>query len=155
MNSVVFQSDLLDSSTLPPSGRRSVSEELRGTLAAMRAEMQGRPSPKWLEQVLRARKLRHRFFTMGLFADPAWDMLLDLYAAELKQRRVQVTSLCIASHSPTTTALRHIAVLTENGLIRKFLDPLDSRRKFVELTPKAIEAMERYFSSIAAGSVPL
>lgn len=35
-----------------------------------------------IRQVIRARRLRARFFDEELFADPAWDMLLDLLQAE-------------------------------------------------------------------------
>ena len=43
--------------------------------------------------VIRARRLRSRFFSEELFADPAWDMLLDLLQAEIAQLRVPVSSL--------------------------------------------------------------
>ena len=35
--------------------------------------------------VIRARRLRARYFDEELFADPAWDMLLDLLQAEIAQ----------------------------------------------------------------------
>ena len=59
-----------------------------------------------VQQVIRARRLRARFFDEELFADPAWDMLLDLLQAEIAQHRVPVSSLCIAAAVPATTALR-------------------------------------------------
>src|SRR4051812_23053389 len=43
--------------------------------------------------ILRARRLRDRFFEAQLFADPAWDILLELYAAELGRYRTSVSSL--------------------------------------------------------------
>jgi hypothetical protein len=52
-----------------------------------------------------ARRLRERLLPAGLFADPAWDMLLDLYAAEIEEQPVSVTSACIAAAAPATTAL--------------------------------------------------
>src|SRR5690606_396517 len=56
--------------------------------------------------IIRARRLRDQFFRGELFADPAFDTLLDLYAARLEGRRVAVSSLCIAASVPATTALR-------------------------------------------------
>lgn len=47
-----------------------------------------------VRNVIRARRLRSRFFEEDLFADPAWDMLLDLLQAEIAQLRVPVSSLC-------------------------------------------------------------
>jgi len=48
--------------------------------------------------------MRARYFRDELFADPAWDMLLDLLQAEIAQLRVPVSSLCIAASVPATTA---------------------------------------------------
>src|SRR5690606_9764038 len=70
-----------------------------------------------VRDLLRARRLRDEFLPGDLFADPAWDMLLDLFAARLEQERVSVSSLCIASAVPPTTALRWIRTLTEKGLL--------------------------------------
>src|SRR3546814_1843272 len=48
-------------------------------------------------------------YTTLFRSDPAWDMLLDLYlAAERNTRPVSISSLCIASAVPATTALRWI-----------------------------------------------
>jgi DNA-binding MarR family transcriptional regulator len=98
--------------------------------------------------VIRARRLRSRFFSEELFADPAWDMLLDLLQAEIAQLRVPVSSLCIAAAVPATTALRWIKTMTEQGLFVRRADPHDGRRVFVELAPAASDAMRRYFAEV-------
>jgi DNA-binding MarR family transcriptional regulator len=98
--------------------------------------------------VIRARRLRSRFFSEELFADPAWDMLLDLLQAEIAQLRVPVSSLCIAAAVPATTALRWIKTMTEQGLFVRRADPHDGRRVFVELAPEASDAMRRYFADV-------
>jgi len=99
--------------------------------------------------VIRARRLRARFFSEELFADPAWDMLLDLLQAEISQLRVPVSSLCIAAAVPATTALRWIKTMTEQGLFVRRADPHDGRRVFVELAPSASDAIRRYFGEVA------
>lgn len=96
--------------------------------------------------VIRARRLRARFFAEELFADPAWDMLLDLLQAEIAQIRVPVSSLCIAAAVPATTALRWIKTLTDNGLLVRRADPHDGRRVFVEMAAATSQAMRRYFA---------
>jgi hypothetical protein len=53
-------------------------------------------------------RLRSQHFVPALFADPAWDILLDLAAARIDGRMVAVSSLCIAAAVPATTALRWI-----------------------------------------------
>jgi hypothetical protein len=65
--------------------------------------------------VIRAQRLRSRYFREDLFADPAWDMLLDLLQAEIAQLRVPVSSLCIAAAVPATTALRWLIRMTVAG----------------------------------------
>ncbi|HEY0629791.1 MAG TPA: MarR family winged helix-turn-helix transcriptional regulator [Sphingomicrobium sp.] len=106
-----------------------------------------------VRQVIRARRLRARYFDAELFADPAWDMLLDLLQAEIAQHRVPVSSLCIAAAVPPTTALRWIKTMTDAGLFKRRSDPHDGRRVFVELAPKASGAMRRYFAE--AGKVAI
>ena len=101
--------------------------------------------------VIRARRLRSRYFSEDIFADPAWDMLLDLLQAEIAQHRVPVSSLCIAAAVPATTALRWIRTMTEADLFRRRADPHDGRRIFVELSPSASKAMRQYFAE--AGEV--
>lgn len=97
---------------------------------------------------IRARRLRDQYFPSGLFADPAWDMLLDLFAAELEHLRVSVSSLCIAAAVPPTTALRWITSLTSHGLIEREPDLLDRRRAHIKLTARAGIAMRGYFNAL-------
>jgi hypothetical protein len=106
-----------------------------------------------VRQVIRARRLRARYFDETLFADPAWDMLLDLFQAEIAQHRVPVSSLCIAAVVPATTALRWIKTMTDAGLFQRRADPHDGRRVFVELSPKASEGMRRYFAELRKAEI--
>jgi hypothetical protein len=106
-----------------------------------------------VRSVIRARRLRSRFFSDELFADPGWDMLLDLLQAEIAQLRVPVSSLCIAAAVPATTALRWIKAMTEQGLFVRRADPHDGRRVFVELAPSASDAMRRYFAEVGKPAV--
>jgi len=106
-----------------------------------------------VRSVIRARRLRGRFFPDDLFADPAWDMLLDLLQAEIAQLRVPVSSLCIAAAVPATTALRWLKTMTDKGLFVRRADPHDGRRVFVELSPQASVAMRRYFAEVAPVAV--
>ena len=103
--------------------------------------------------VIRARRLRSRFFAEDLFADPAWDMLLDLLQAEIAQLRVPVSSLCIAAAVPATTALRWLKTMTDKGLFVRRADPHDGRRVFVELAPDASVALRRYFAEVGPVAV--
>lgn len=102
----------------------------------------GRPVDAALvRRLLRVRRDRARFLPPDLFADPAWDVLLDLTAARLEARLTPVSSLCIAADVPTTTALRWIRSLSDAGLIVRRSDPSDARRSHVELSDAAADAM--------------
>jgi DNA-binding MarR family transcriptional regulator len=105
-------------------------------------------SAEIVRKVIRARRLRSRFFEDDMFADPAWDMLLDLLQAEIAQLRVPVSSLCIAAAVPATTALRWLKTMTEQGLFVRRADPHDGRRVFVELAPTTSQALRRYFAEV-------
>ena len=111
------------------------------------------PDPRLVRRVIRQRQLRARFFDGDLFADPAWDMLLDLTAARAEHLRVSVTSLCIASGVPPTTALRWIGQMIDLGLFQRVEDEVDRRRAFIALSDSAADAMARYFAELgpAAG----
>lgn len=77
-----------------------------------------------------------------LFANPAWHMLLDLFIAARTGKQISVSSLCITSLAPQTTALRHISGLVEKGLILRTPDAEDSRRIFLSLSGSALAMME-------------
>ncbi len=106
------------------------------------------PDPRLVRRIIRQRQLRARFFDHELFADPAWDILLDLTAARAEHVRVSVTSLCIASGVPPTTALRWISQMVDVGLLDRVEDETDKRRAFIALSEKAAEGMARYFAEL-------
>jgi hypothetical protein len=130
---------------------------VRAPATAFRAEPANEPDadPRAVRATIRARRLRDQHFPADLFADPAWDMLLDLYAAWLEGRRVSVSSLCIAAAVPPTTALRWIGTLHYAGLFERAADPTDKRRAHIMLTDRARGGMRGYFAAAArAGLLP-
>lgn len=99
----------------------------------------------WL---IRARRKRAQYLTAELFAEPAWDILLDLLRAELAQERISVSSACIAAAVPPSTALRWLKALEQQGLVLRQCDSRDARRTFVVLSPEASRALRRYFVEV-------
>jgi len=95
-----------------------------------------------VRNILKFRTSRRQFF----------DILLELYDAEFRGRAESVSSLCIASGVPSTTALRWIGTLEEKGLLSRKRDPHDARRIFVTLTDTAREAMQQLFSTAESAS---
>jgi hypothetical protein len=102
---------------------------------------------EYVRSIIRARRLRDHFFRAEIFGDPAWDMLLDLYAARLERRTVAVSSLCIAAAVAPTTALRWIKSLCDKGIFVRKADEQDSRRVFIGLSDEAALALTGYFKA--------
>ncbi len=100
--------------------------------------------------ILADRKRRHIYFSEGIFADPAFDMMLDLLAARMEGKRVSVSSLCLAAGVPASTALRWITRLTEQGLVERSLDPEDGRRVFLRLSDDAARRLTAYLDTSPA-----
>ncbi len=91
-----------------------------------------------------SRRRRDQLFNADLFAEPAWDMLLDLFVQRHKQRPVSIHSLCIAAAVPTTTAFRWIGKLEARGFICRRPCAHDNRVVHVTLTENGLEMMQRY-----------
>lgn len=104
-------------------------------------------SAEQVRALLRARRLRDQMLANDLFADPAWDILLDLMAAHLEGNKVSVSSLCIAAAVPPTTALRWIQQLTDRGLLERRADPQDGRRIFITLSQVGLSAVRSWFDA--------
>jgi len=131
----------------------SLSEEENAALAGVTAignEEADAPGvdAAHIRAMIRARRLREQYFRGELFADPAWDMLLDLMAARLEKNRVAVSSLCIAAAVPATTALRWIKALTDRGLFVRAADPQDGRRVYIELSDDTARALAAYLRAV-------
>ncbi|MWV28424.1 MarR family transcriptional regulator [Aurantiacibacter rhizosphaerae] len=99
-------------------------------------------------QICESRKRRAKFIPASLFAEPAWEMLLELFQQHAGRARVSTTSLCIASGSPCTTALRYIAELEAVGLVRRVPAEHDKRVTFVELTDDGVLAVGSYLADV-------
>ncbi len=109
------------------------------------------PDAAAVRRLIKARQMRAQFFDSDLFADPAWDILLDLAAARAEGRQVSVTSLCIAAGVPATTALRWIGQMVDSGLLLRRSDPSDRRRAHIALADSTADAMARYFAAVGVG----
>lgn len=72
-------------------------------------------------------------------------MLVELYLAAVERRRESISSLCVASGAPPTTALRYIKTLTESGIVEREPDPADGRRVFVTMCPASVATMQQLF----------
>lgn len=96
-----------------------------------------------LKNIRQIRSDRALFFSPDLFADPAWDMIIELAICEHYHRKVAVTDLSLASGVPATTALRWLETLVRAGIVTRQPDLNDGRRHFCALSPAASENLKQ------------
>jgi hypothetical protein len=99
-------------------------------------------------RIYKARRLRDRCITASIFADPAWDMLLDLYIASFEDRRVRTTGACHGAQVPVTTGLRWLDKLQKNGLVSRHGSASDLRLTHVALTSLGRDQMSQFLSRL-------
>lgn len=97
--------------------------------------------------LLRNRRLRGRYLPGDLFADPAWDILLDLFAASAERKSVSVTSACVAAAVPVTTAQRWLRDLERRGLVERSHDNGDRRRVLVRISSAGSDAIAKWLTA--------
>jgi len=137
---------------VPPAPSTAI-EIVRSFLAAPPAENDAQvPSLVPLDLGSFARHLyderRQRDATLGgdLFADPMWDLMLELYASAADGTRVSVSSACVASRAPSSSALRYIKEMTGKGLVVRDECRSDARKVYVRLSDKTRTAMGEVLS---------
>lgn len=108
--------------------------------------------------VILVRRARSSVLGEGLFSDPAWDILLELYAATLGERTLTASELAQATETPFSTTQRWIVALEQRGLVRSMKDPLKADQVRISLTAEGVSKMEHLsnhwgsaFLSIDAG----
>lgn len=108
----------------------------------------GRPartSPELLARARRAQQLRTGLRALSLppnlFVDPAWDMMVELVIADGEQLPLFVKDLILLSGESAASAMRRIARLEEEGLVRRCHDQRDHRRVLVTLSDRGHAAM--------------
>lgn len=98
--------------------------------------------------ILWARGLLETHLNPDLFANPALNILLDLYVNRAEGRSVSTSQACTASGVPTTTALRWINALAKRGMVVKHGMPSDRRFTFLELSDETAQALDRLLGVI-------
>lgn len=98
-----------------------------------------------LTRYIDARRARHMIFGQGLFADPAWDMMLLLLRAELLKAPMTLDQLSEASHLAMGMVLRHIGALERRGIVIGQSGPSAGGRRRIGLSPLAVDGMMSWF----------
>ncbi|MGB7656519.1 MAG: MarR family transcriptional regulator [Novosphingobium sp.] len=103
----------------------------------------------------RDRRARAKHFNANLFSEPGWDILLDLFLAKIDGLQISVTSSCLATSCPPTTALRWVYILEEQGLIFRAADIKDQRRSWLTISDDGVDRMRTYLRGKEAAGLQL
>lgn len=82
-----------------------------------------------------------------LFGDPAWEMLIDLFIHEAEGKPLSISSLCVTSSIPMSSALRLVQKLCDAGILLRMPDLMDGRRSFIRLAPAVSHRIRAYFEA--------
>lgn len=93
-------------------------------------------------RLYRLRRMRDQAFGPGLFGEPAWDLLLDLYIAASEPRPVSVIATSIAA-SVAADDVRWLDLLEEHGLVERVNAKGEMSRAIVTLSATAFDRMTR------------
>ena len=102
-----------------------------------------------VKKLIRAEYARARAIGGKILGDPAWNILLDLLLASLEGRRVAVSSACIVAGVATTTALRLVNRMVDDGVLMRLPDDNDGRRHFLAIAPEVEDALKNYLLDLA------
>lgn len=112
------------------------------------------PGAEFAAWLLMARRLREEVLGTELFSDPAWDILLDIYAAEGRGEPIQISSLAPMSGVPSSTARRWAHKLVELGLLKRDRDERDHRLSYISLSQYGHDRIMLFIKCLIAKGAP-
>jgi CheY-like chemotaxis protein/DNA-binding MarR family transcriptional regulator len=130
-------------------GKPAGSPEPAVVRSWLQAASPGETAPHALAQIRQLLDLRSQHFSDLELDDVAWKMLIELADASMQRRMYSVSSVCMASGAPSTTALRRLDDLVKAALVDRVTDPFDKRRTNVVLTPKGMDRMVDFLRKMA------
>jgi len=104
-----------------------------------------------LSRYLDARRSRAMLLGQNLFSDPAWDILLALFRAELEGGDMTLEQLSETLHLSLSVVVGQVGAMERRGLlVENRTSPNSRRRRAVRLSPLATDAMASW-TSLAFG----
>lgn len=94
-------------------------------------------------RLFRLRRLRDQEFGPGLFGEPAWDLLLELYIAASDPKLGSVVSASLTACMSTQDTTRWLIVLEQHGLVERLSAGADISRAILSLSQTALDQMTR------------
>jgi DNA-binding MarR family transcriptional regulator len=130
-----------------PRGEGSFASNLSGEWAPAQFPCAQLTEDK-IRRLLAARRVREQQLGNDLFADPAWDILLEALAAELGDKRNSALDLCAALPVPRTTALRWIRKLEDDGWFERDQCATGDRKQVLKLTSRGSQRLRYFFEAV-------
>jgi DNA-binding MarR family transcriptional regulator len=118
-------------------------DQLKALLRPRRMSQSPVTTEDHIRSILIVRRARDETFGAHLFAEPAWDVLLELYAATLGGRPMKLRDIALAISVPASTTARWIAALAERGLIASHADPNEPDVPNIGLTERGAAQMKQ------------
>lgn len=122
-------------------GKPSPLQQLESLLVGKNHRQLSKLTEDHILSLLAVRRARRTVLGEDLFSDPAWDILLELYAAKLGGRSMSLSGLARAIETPPSTTGRWIAALEDHRLVSSSIDPTDPGRVQVKLTTEGASKM--------------
>ena len=94
----------------------------------------------------RMRRARDRLIPEELTGEPAWDILLALFAES--PERLPMSSACFGSGVPQSTALRWVATLETRKLVKRRAHSRDDGLILLALTDEGTRVVERCITAM-------
>jgi DNA-binding MarR family transcriptional regulator len=101
------------------------------------------PPLERVQDLIQRQHARDALFEPGLFGDPTWDILLEIYRTELECRTTFPRELGRATGHPQTSVLRWVSRLEAAGLVFRKNDGSSSWRVRLALTPDGLASMDK------------
>jgi hypothetical protein len=99
--------------------------------------------------IIKSRIVRRAFFSATLFGEPAWDILLALYAGALDDECSAAKQLSKVSDATSSEVDRWMSALEREGLVNQ-AGARDGLETF-GLSEKGWLAMDSYFEKLSSG----
>ena len=103
----------------------------------------GRESVDLARQLWWERRLRTKFFPAELFFEPAWDLILDIFAAERSGQPVRLSKAHLSACAPPSAAERRARLLLKIGILTASPVTPGGRNLELRLTPLAASKLEQ------------
>lgn len=106
----------------------------------------------WLmaRELIHHRRQRRRFFSTMVFGEPAWEMLLALFAHTPGEEGMTAEKLISSVEVPASVGKRWIDYLERERLLVRHAAGADEATSVISLTPEAEARLTSYIESIEA-----